>query len=480
MTQKAIVNPKVFVSYSWTTPEHEEWVVDLATRLRSDGVDVILDKWHLREGQDIYAFMESMVTSDTVDKVLIICDEGYQKRADNRVGGVGTETQIITPQTYSDANQEKFIPIVAERSDVGEHFIPTYMKTRLYIDLSSYEKFEENYEILLRNIYRVPIFKLPVLGKAPAYLFQSEGAHFQTAKILRQMKVSADKYPNRMKHHWNDFVESFCESLSEFKIREIDEISNMDDRIIELIEEMRPLRDDFIEAVEILCMTGQFRVSSLVEFFEKVYSFTEASESGCYHAYQFDHFKFTITELYLYSATILFREKNYVDLSKLLSSEYYFESKYGNRHPKHFYRLRFYLKTLEYRKEKLSLNRLDLQADLLIQRSIGKYKKDLILTDILLYNISKFHSLNEMGVAGTWFPHTYIYFEEDEVFKLFAMLKSKSHYEEVKVLFNNVSIEQFKTKVATMEGDRGHYSAIYGTIPLIRSFIKVEDIGTKP
>jgi hypothetical protein len=62
-SNKALTNPKVFISYSWTTPEHEEWVVDLATRLMHNGVSVVLDKWDLKEGQDVYAFMESMVTS---------------------------------------------------------------------------------------------------------------------------------------------------------------------------------------------------------------------------------------------------------------------------------------------------------------------------------------------------------------------------------------------------------------------------------
>ncbi|SDF05407.1 SEFIR domain-containing protein [Fontibacillus panacisegetis] len=38
--------PTVFISYSWTSPEHEQWLYDLAERLMaSDGVNVKLDKW---------------------------------------------------------------------------------------------------------------------------------------------------------------------------------------------------------------------------------------------------------------------------------------------------------------------------------------------------------------------------------------------------------------------------------------------------
>ena len=58
--------PKIFISYSWTNPVHEEWVINLAERLVSDGVDVVIDKWNLKEGQDKFNFMETMVKSDDI------------------------------------------------------------------------------------------------------------------------------------------------------------------------------------------------------------------------------------------------------------------------------------------------------------------------------------------------------------------------------------------------------------------------------
>ncbi len=66
--------PKLFVSYSWSTPDHEQWVVDLATELVESGVEVILDKWDLREGHDAVAFMENMVTDPSITKVVIVSD----------------------------------------------------------------------------------------------------------------------------------------------------------------------------------------------------------------------------------------------------------------------------------------------------------------------------------------------------------------------------------------------------------------------
>ena len=58
-------NPKVFISYSWTSPGHEERVLQLAMELCENGVDVVIDKWNLKEGHDSHAFMERMVKEST-------------------------------------------------------------------------------------------------------------------------------------------------------------------------------------------------------------------------------------------------------------------------------------------------------------------------------------------------------------------------------------------------------------------------------
>ena len=49
----------------------------MAIRMRHDGVDVKLDVWDLKEGQDKYAYMEQCVTNPEIDKVLIFSDKWY-------------------------------------------------------------------------------------------------------------------------------------------------------------------------------------------------------------------------------------------------------------------------------------------------------------------------------------------------------------------------------------------------------------------
>ena len=132
--------PKLFISYSWSNASHEQWVLALATELRESGVDAVLDKWDLKEGHDAVAFMEKMVTDKEISKVIIVTDKVYASKADERDGGVGTETQIISKEVYVNQEQSKFVAVVAEKDGAGKPYLPTYYKSRIYIDLSESEK----------------------------------------------------------------------------------------------------------------------------------------------------------------------------------------------------------------------------------------------------------------------------------------------------------------------------------------------------
>lgn len=77
---------RVFISYAWTNDAYQKKVIDLATKLRNDGIDVILDKWDLRTGADRFIFMEKSVNES--DKVLILCNKVYKEKADKPDGYV--------------------------------------------------------------------------------------------------------------------------------------------------------------------------------------------------------------------------------------------------------------------------------------------------------------------------------------------------------------------------------------------------------
>jgi hypothetical protein len=131
---------KVFISYSWDNDDHKTWVRNLAARLRSDGIDVTLDQWHLVPGDQLPEFMERSVRES--DYVLIICTHKYRSRSNNRQGGVGYEGDIITAEFMATRNHRKFIPILRQRS--WEDSAPNWLLGKYYIDLST-SPYPQNY-----------------------------------------------------------------------------------------------------------------------------------------------------------------------------------------------------------------------------------------------------------------------------------------------------------------------------------------------
>ncbi len=141
--------PRVFFSYSWENDEHKHWVLELAGKLRNDGIDVILDRWDLRPGLDKTLFMERSVADS--DFVLIICTPKYANKAEERDGGVGYEAMIITGQLASNISQGKFIPLL--RAGSWQTSTPIWLQTKLGVDMSTNPYSKAAYDELLRQLH---------------------------------------------------------------------------------------------------------------------------------------------------------------------------------------------------------------------------------------------------------------------------------------------------------------------------------------
>lgn len=86
--------------------------------------------------------------------------------------------------------QEKFIPAIAEKDEDGKPYVPTYIKTRIYIDLSDQDTYEMEYEKLLRNIYEKQQFTKPQLGKRPEWIDEEKTNFFPLKDLIRQIRES--------------------------------------------------------------------------------------------------------------------------------------------------------------------------------------------------------------------------------------------------------------------------------------------------
>lgn len=154
--------PKVFISYSWDSPEHRQWVTQLGGYLRQCGIDVTLDQWHVRYGEDLAAFMERSVRE--ADRVLVICTERYVDKASRRTGGVGYELLMVTGELMQNVGTAKFIPVV--RQSTTPHRLPAELRTRMYFDLGDGQQYAQQMQELVRELHDVRI-PIPPIGANP-------------------------------------------------------------------------------------------------------------------------------------------------------------------------------------------------------------------------------------------------------------------------------------------------------------------------
>jgi hypothetical protein len=314
-------HPKVFVSYSWSSPEYSARVLQLADYLRRDGVDVILDRWHLREGHDAFVFMEAAVTDDTIAKVLILSDPTYTEKADGRMGGVGTETLIISPKVYHEAKQTKFVPVIMERRADGSAPLPAYLSGRIYVDLSDPERESDEYERLLRVIFGKPEAVPPPLGERPAFLDDSRLV-LMTGRSLAQYKEAVLR--DRVQQH--GYLDSYLSRLAgAFSNELVTAVANPTDlltKVKESIDRFRPYRDEYVEFVDFLARFGTGAVSfdRLHRFFEDLTAERlKQSPLPWEHEAATENLAFLVRELAIYTTAGLLRAQRFEELGRVLS-----------------------------------------------------------------------------------------------------------------------------------------------------------------
>ncbi len=447
--------PKLFISYSWTDPTHEQWVVELATELRESGVDVILDKWDLKEGNDAVSFMEKMVTDPDIKKVAIITDETYAIKADVRAGGVGTETQIISKEVYDNQEQDKFVAVVSKKDEQGNPYLPTYYKSRIYVDLSEPDNYSENFEKLLRWIFDKPLYVKPEVGNRPAFLNEKDGTSLGTTAAHKRAVAAIKENKPFASGALDEYLSLFTENLERFRLQDTE--GEFDDAVVKSIEQFLPYRN---EAIQLFFAISHYAPSEenilkLHRFFESLIPYMNRPESITqYREWDFDNFKFIVHELFLYSIAVLLKSERFEQANVLLTQQYYLagNSEYGKNVMVGFNVFREYMKSLDHRNTRLKLNRLSVRADILEQRSKGSGVefRHLMQADFVVFMRAEIESED---YYSRWWPETLLYIGRfHSAFEIFARSVSKKYFDKVKCLLNiekpddlNELLESYKT-----------------------------------
>lgn len=469
---------KVFISYSWSVQER---VIELAERLLANGIDVVLDVYDLKEGQDKYAFMEQSVNDPSIDRVLIICDKAYTEKANSRSGGVGDETVIISPEIYNQVKQEKFIPIIFEVDDEGKAYCPAYIKSRIYIDLSTEDDgYEIEYEKLLRNIFEKPMYKKPALGVQPAWLENDIVDLSQIRDLIKQVRGYTGGNIDKADFLLRKAADQFLITAQQYTLPEN---KPLDEGLIIVIDQYKSYRDLFIDYLESIIYSGLPLYETVTSLIEKLYNGLHvASGKGSYCDSDFEVYDFLIWELFISTTAICLHYEKYSELYRILSHTYFLKESYFSNSLKsyNYTNFRAYCETVETKcKEKCGKpNLYTLMGDILVKREKKPIltKESLSNADLVLYQLFPLLDLDSDG-QDYWFPLTYVYHRETQ--NIWRRMKSKRYCEKIKVLFGAKTIEDLKIKVSKSVTNRDmKYSRCFDTPLAIISSIRLEDIAT--
>ena len=215
-------NITVFIHYSWDNDLHKQWILNLADRLISDGIDILLDQYDLKIGSNNLSFMEKI---NLADKVILVMTEKYKLKAINREGGVGYEYQIIqTELSYNISNNEKFLPILKEGD--RSNSVPIFLQGYIYLNMVNDKIFEDNYIKLLKNIYNEPELKKPLIGKKPNFNELNQSTQKLNNSSIIELGDSKEIVRNKLGNpqeethltdvFWNDGIEVYYNKHDDF------------------------------------------------------------------------------------------------------------------------------------------------------------------------------------------------------------------------------------------------------------------------
>ena len=475
--------PKVFISYSWQPISNKEKVIELAERLTANGVHVLIDVWDLKEGHDKHKFMEQMVNSLEIKRVLLICNKDYAEKANNRVGGVGIESLIISNDIYSQVDQAKFIPLIFEYDRENKACVPTFVNSRIYLDLSSEEVFEENFHLLMRNLFDKPLSKRPILGSPPAYLFEEEPVYLPTAyKVAGIKKALLEERKNAILFI-NDYYDSFLSALSNFYIddNKLTE-QNYDTVVLGKIHEFTALRNDFINFLEVYFLNSvEIDLDRLHGFFDKLMDYISniegiGADPNSFRSIKVDHYRFFFYELFLYFACICIKKERFKELGFILKTPFVIYLSRNSTTDQYFFpRLKHYVNFLKLRNEKLQLRRVSPTADLMKERATaGVTFAEIQQADAILYYISLFLP-HRTWSDRLWYPETTCYPIYE--FPLINKAISKRFFDKLKILFDVNSKEELIAKVAEVNNNnRDKLERWDYELPSIEKGLKIETI----
>lgn len=479
--KKKIEQPKIFISYAWATKEYEAKVLAFASKLVDDGIDVVIDKWDMSEGNDTYSFMERCVTDPTITNVLMLIDPIYAKKADAHTGGVGAETQIISAKVYQEVDQNKFIPVVFERDENGNVCKPTYLQGRLHFDLSSEEEYDETYQRLVKTLFGEEVYAKPKLGKKPAWV--EKPIDYSPKSIVRYEEIKKNANSKVQKKLFISYLKGISERIVQYS--KITDKAETNEDYVQGYDLTREIRNDYLLLIRYALYADNSQ-DDVASFFEDtaVLLYDQRGWHGVFA-------KIFLHELFIYTIAYYWTNKEYQALGSIFGRTYFTKSYTHGDTGATSYNIVY--SGSDHDLFDKAVKSVDGQnyysgtaAHWIANLAVDFCSKEqFVFADLLCFNYS-IYGKNYLD-NWKWFPLTYCYDNEyDSSLAQFAKkLVSKSYFITILPVFCFASAEDFVAHMKNIASEgkelrEYRYRGAFEPANIIGYFIRPEQIGSLP
>jgi hypothetical protein len=204
--------------------------------------------------------------------------------------------------------------------------LPTFFKSRIWIDFSSLEAVNENWEKLVRALYGKPAYQKPKLGKPPAYITVDSAAPSNPAggkfSTFKQALLQNAKGLNIYRREFLSACVGYADTL---RIREKPGATSFGAKILEDSGNLKNIRNQLIDWVLLesdVATTNDFR-DSLLELLEELLELkSRPPELSAWNDAWFDAHSVFVYETFLYIIAALLKNRSHDVLCEIFTSHY--------------------------------------------------------------------------------------------------------------------------------------------------------------
>ena len=409
-------------------------------------------------------------------------DRRYPKKANDRKGGVGTETQIITPHIYASADQNKFVGVASEVDADGKPFKPAYYASRIHIDLSNDDIYASNFDQLLRWIFDKPAYPKPALGKPPDFLNETTFVLPTRSHAQRAIGLLRSAGPGAAAA-LQEYLETVSDNFESLRI-EGSNADDFDEEVLNSIGTFLPYRDEYISVITAMVRAGASEENqvALKRFFERLIPFmNRPTNLTSWSEHWFDNYRFIVHELFLYTIAVFIKHEKFQVAADFLGDGFYLTSsaERGSSPIENFLIFRQHLRSVAHRNQRLGLRRLSLHADIIKGRVPvrGVTFDDLMQTDLVLF-------IRAAAIGQRWWPESLIFtaWRHRSPFEIFARGQSIRYLKRLLPMLG-VSTRQDLIDLINLFYDPSSGARLptweFDSVPL-KEITAVSELGTSP